>query len=204
VSFSQRDFLIGFGAGTAVAVFLIAVLVVLNAIRQERALKNVVTSQEELPTIYIAPDSPLTNYGEPDWNWELHTLDDDIVRFSNFRGRAALVNFWAPWCEPCLRELPTLQKLRDRLRREPITFVLISADPPDPVREYVEQNHISLPIYFAQADRPRVFRDLGIPVTFILSAQGEVVYKHDGPAQWDDESTAKSLEKLLQGPLGQR
>src|SRR4051794_8349178 len=60
----------------------------------------------------------------------LRTLDGRAYTLGSERGRVVLVNFWATWCEPCRLEMPSIQRLRERLAGKPFTVVAVNVDEP--------------------------------------------------------------------------
>src|SRR6185295_18700977 len=57
---------------------------------------------------------------------ELKTFDGKPFKLEQLRGKVVLVNFWATWCEPCVEEMPSIQKLRNQLRNAPFEVVAVN------------------------------------------------------------------------------
>ena len=190
----RRDFFLGFGTGIAVTILLLIAASAGLIFITKRATRNLQNNETALYVLHFPQE--LTNYGEPDWNWTLLTLDGKEHSFSEFQGKVVFVNFWATWCEPCRAELPTIQKLFDRLKGEPVAVILISDEDAETVGSYIAKGHFSFPVYMAHEGRPRVFQDPGIPVTFVLSQSGMVVFKQEGAFDWSSDTTVDFLQSL--------
>src|SRR3990167_620086 len=61
---------------------------------------------------------------------EFQDADDKPLRFADFRGKALLINFWATWCVPCVKEMPSLDRLQAALPRDKFVVLPISLDGP--------------------------------------------------------------------------
>lgn len=59
-------------------------------------------------------------------DFALTDLNDNTHSLQNYRGKVVLVNFWASWCPPCIHEMPTLQKLKQRLTDKPFEILTLN------------------------------------------------------------------------------
>ncbi len=85
------------------------------------------------------------------------------------------------------------------MRGEDVIFVLLSEETLDEVKEFVQQQGIAAPVYVATSALPEVFESRGIPATFLISPQGNVVLRRLGAASWDNDNCRNYLRDLVQG-----
>jgi thiol-disulfide isomerase/thioredoxin len=132
------------------------------------------------------------------YDWSPVDLKGQPVPFSKFKGKTIFLNFWATWCPPCLREMPSIATLakNPRLRDKNIEFVCISSDvSTDVVREFVADKN--WPMTILRTDRvPSVFLSDGLPATFVIAPNGEIVGFESGAADWSEPHVVDLLEKL--------
>src|SRR5207248_3113921 len=64
--------------------------------------------------------------GKPTLELAAPSLDGANVDLRNLRGRVVIVNFWATWCEPCREEMPSLERLRDKLAGKPFAILAVN------------------------------------------------------------------------------
>ncbi len=131
------------------------------------------------------------------FTWPLRTLDGKEVRLSKFKGKVLFVNLWATWCGSCIAEMPSLQRLYDTLKDEPIAFLMITNENAKTVRRFVNSEGFTAPVYLTGGRIPSVFQTGFIPATFILDGEGRIRFRHIGMARWDDESNVQFLRGLM-------
>lgn len=96
------------------------------------------------------------------------------LSLSHFAGKPLLVNYFAPWCAPCLREMPRLAALA---REGEIAVVAINYDPATPVElgQLAERYDIPLPLLIANETATLPFpRPTGLPTSYLLDGQGRL------------------------------
>ena len=120
------------------------------------------------------------------------TCDGTKMTTADLQGKPALVNFWATWCPPCVKELPNLIEL-SKLQGEAVRVIGVSVDAsPQDVRRFIKRQELP---YTLAWDSEGIAARLGfdsIPVTVALDASGRVAAVHHGYASKDD------LQELLQ------
>jgi thiol-disulfide isomerase/thioredoxin len=127
--------------------------------------------------------------------------EGEQVTLADFRGKAVLVNFWATWCAPCLKELPSLDALQEELGSDKFEVVAIAADPrgPETARAFLDRLDIGhLKLYADPA--LRFTSAIGgadvLPVSILYDAKGREVGRIIGDADWTSPE-AKQLVKSV-------
>lgn len=115
-------------------------------------------------------------------------LQGNPAKLADFTGRVVVLNFWATWCAPCLREMPSLDRLQAALGGDGFTVVLMSQDRRG--AEQVEPFLAKLDIGLTSQLDPKMalFRALGgrsLPTTILFDADGNELGRLVGPAEWD-------------------
>ena len=123
---------------------------------------------------------------------------------SDFRGRVVLLNFWATWCGPCVREMPDLDRLQAALGAEGLSVVALSLDRQGMAKVgafYDRHALANLAVYLDKTGRAR--RDFAVsrlPTSFLIGRDGQVIGRLDGPAVWDGEQARGFLRHYLAPP----
>jgi peroxiredoxin len=137
------------------------------------------------------------------------TLDGREVSLASLRGKVVILNAWATWCAPCVREMPALQRAYEKLRGEGLEVVAVSVDAPiggwDPrgnaggdIKAFAEQYGLTFPILHDPERRiEQTFSLYGLPTTLVIDRSGRIAHKVVGPAEWDDEPHIRNLRELL-------
>lgn len=133
---------------------------------------------------------------QDNYSWSVYDLDGHEVPLAQFKGKKLFLNLWATWCGPCRAEMPAIQHLMTQSEAAGVTFMLISNEEANVVREFVMENKCTLPVYVVKGRLPRQFESGGIPATFILTGDGNIAYSHIGAAAWDTGKTREFLAKL--------
>lgn len=126
----------------------------------------------------------------------LERLDGKSMRLDAFRGKVILMAFWATWCPPCRRELPSLQRLRAQANPRKLEIVPISVDTQgrNAVAGFLQRMDVNeLPIYLdnrqkiaarADAEANAPFTLYGMPITYVIDKNGSVVGYITGEVDW--------------------
>jgi thiol-disulfide isomerase/thioredoxin len=138
-----------------------------------------------------------------DFAWPLVDLEGKPLDLGQFQGKAIFLNVWATWCPPCVREMPSIERLaaNPRLQGKPVAIVAVSVgEDAQTVRDFVASRGIKA-ITVLQADEPPpVFTTQGIPATFLIAPDGTIAESHIGSQEWDGPDTISRLEQLAAQP----
>ena len=129
------------------------------------------------------------NFGEvnlsvdPLADFELTTLDGDVITLADFRGKIVVIDFWSSWCAPCRAEGPVLAETYDKWQERGVEFIGIAIwDSEGPVEEFIERNGINYVNGIDPSGKISVdFGVSGIPEKFFVTPEGEIVKKVIGP-----------------------
>ncbi len=134
------------------------------------------------------------------YDWTVLDLDDQPVSFARFKGKAVFLNFWATWCGPCVREMPSIDSLAKdtRLAGKSIEFVCVSTDDDaDVVRKFLKSKNYGMTFLRVKDGKvPPVFLTEGIPATFLIDPKGRIAATEIGSADWHTAEVVDFLEKL--------
>jgi peroxiredoxin len=114
--------------------------------------------------------------GEPAPDFELRTIDGDLMTLSDLRGSVVWVNFWATWCRPCRRELPDIQLLYDEKHAAGLEVLAINyEESPDIAAEYFDEVGLELPMLLDhEGSVYDQYRLQGLPDSFFVDRDGNV------------------------------
>ena len=120
---------------------------------------------------------------------------------ADWRGKVVLLNLWATWCGPCRVEMPTLDRLQQRLGGDNFEVVALSVDRAGPgvVRRFYEETGIeALRLYIDQSGQAlRTLGIIGLPTTLLIGAEGRELGRLVGPAEWDAPEIAALIEFII-------
>lgn len=108
-----------------------------------------------------------------------------------WKGKPLVVNFWAPWCAPCVQEMPELNQVARASAAQGINVIGIGIDSPSNIAEFAGKLQISYPLYVAGmggTDLARKFGNSngGLPYTVLIGADGKVVKTYLGKLKFDE------------------
>jgi peroxiredoxin len=121
---------------------------------------------------------------------------------SQWQGRPLVVNFWAPWCAPCVEEMPDLQRIRDEYRTRGVEVIGVGIDSAARIRQFRDDHSITLPLLVAGAEGSRLGDQMGntagvLPYTVLVDPNGRVAERKigrirpDSLREWLDAQRAR-------------
>jgi thiol-disulfide isomerase/thioredoxin len=121
---------------------------------------------------------------------------------ADLKGRVVLLNLWATWCAPCLKEMPALDRLQKELGSDKFEVVALSVDRAgaDAAKKYLDKIKVqNLKLYAdASAKAAISLKAVGMPTTLLLNAQAQEIGRLVGPAEWDSADAKKLIGAALQ------
>ena len=118
------------------------------------------------------------------------------VHLADYRGKLVLLNFWATWCAPCRKEMPLFSEWQRDYRAQGLQIIGISMDDDiASVKQLLAQRPVRYPIVMGDARLGERFGGvLGLPLSFLIDAQGRIVARYQGEGDLADmEAKLKQL-----------
>jgi thiol-disulfide isomerase/thioredoxin len=113
------------------------------------------------------------------WKAQLQTAAGTQQALASFKGKPVVVNFWASWCGPCVKEMPTLAAMHREYEKRGITFIGLGVDSEKNVNAFLQKVPVDYPIYiagFGGADLARSFGNNAgaLPFTVVIDSKGVI------------------------------
>ncbi len=117
-------------------------------------------------------------------------LNGNKVELSDFEGKHVLVNFWATWCAPCIKEFPILNETYDLVKGD-FVFIVVSSEDTDKIKKFANAK----PYQFVYLKSSNFILEgiTTVPQTFILDKKGNNIYHHPTIFEGNEKSIADSL-----------
>ena len=138
----------------------------------------------------------------------LRDLDGKAHTLADYKGKVVLINFWATWCPPCRAEMPSLERLKQRMAGKP--FVILAVD--------MAESDAQIQAFLKQMNTPKIdftilkdpngkalkaWKVFVFPTSFVLDGKGQLRYSLLGSTEWDAPNTVKQIETLLPNKIKQ-
>lgn len=126
--------------------------------------------------------------GIPDF--EVKGLDGKSLRLSDFRGKLVLVNIWATWCAPCVKEFPSMQHLAQQMEKDLVVLAVSYDRQKEDIDAFVRAFGRIPENFHIAWDKDKITTDIFgtdvLPESYIVSRDGKLIRKIAGEATWDD------------------
>lgn len=146
------------------------------------------------------PRAPATAFQDTLAKASFPDLAGQPQRLDQWRGKVLVVNFWATWCPPCLKEIPEFIRMQDRYRERGLQFVGVAIDQPEKVAPFAEKMGINYPVLVGALDAVELLRALGnphggLPFTVVFDRSGTLAASELGGL--DEAKLSRVVDPLL-------
>jgi len=134
-------------------------------------------------------------------NFTLPTLAGESVSLDQFAGKVVLINVWATWCAPCVKEFPSLKRLVEKFGGRVVVLAVSYDRDVEDVRTFIRAFGGLPKSFVVVLDQKKITSDLlgtdVLPETYILTPQRKLIRKIAGETTWDDPLAQKFFSDLL-------
>lgn len=155
-----------------------------------------------VPALVDAGELTAPDARPPAANFELDNLSGDSIELSDFAGKVVVISFWATWCQPCLQELPHMDRFLTQYEDDGLVVLAITTDGPESqseVRSLARRNRWGFEVLtdldgsVAAVVNPRGTN----PFTVFVDRQGRVASEHEGYSSGDEVQHEATIQALL-------
>lgn len=150
-------------------------------------------------TAQAADLKPYSGEALPDFT--LSDMEGRAHTLSSYRGKVVMLNFWATYCGPCIKEIPSMQRLKGKLADRPFDILAIDmAEEKADVEAFMQRHKIQVNFPILLDSEGTVIEQWmvsAVPTTFIIDPQGKIQYALYGGLEWDSDEVVNTINGLL-------
>jgi peroxiredoxin len=144
---------------------------------------------------------PKIQKGMPAPDFTLPDLEGRSITLSQFKGKIVFLNFWATWCPPCIEEIPSINKLNEKISRDDFVILAVNIDQTgmDNIREFAKSKGMKFPVLLDPKSHVAAgkYGITGVPETFLIDRNGIIIERYIGPRNWNEEEFIKYLNTIF-------
>jgi len=135
---------------------------------------------------------PLPDFSLLDLKGEKHSLSD-------YKGKVVLLNFWATWCPPCVKEMPSMQRLQDKYQGKDFEILAVNmGEDSTTIEIFLQKMTINFPILLdSDGAILKQWKIFAFPTTFLVDKEGNIAYALFGGLEWDSPEAVAVVEELM-------
>ena len=120
------------------------------------------------------------------------------VKLSELKGKVVFVNFWATWCPPCIKEMPSIQTLHDNFKEQNVVFLMVDVDGKyDKSKAFMDRNKYTLPVYIPAGPISDKYLGNAVPTTLVFDKQGNLAQRIVGGVDYASPAFANFMNEVL-------
>jgi thiol-disulfide isomerase/thioredoxin len=129
----------------------------------------------------------------------LPRLGGGRIDLAGLRGQAVLVNFWASWCPPCVREMPSMQRLQEKLAGRPFRVLAVNMGETEAeIAAFLRRMKVDFPVLLDRSGEAlKRWKVFVFPTSFVLDPAGQIRYGVFGEIEWDSAEVVRLIEELM-------
>jgi thiol-disulfide isomerase/thioredoxin len=129
--------------------------------------------------------------------------EDKPIKLADYKGKTVLLNFWATWCAPCVKEMPSLDKLQAEMGKDKFVILPLSLDGPSKPKVapfYADRKLANLGIYFDKGKKTMSALDISVlPTSVLVDPDGREIGRLEGDADWDKPEALALMKAAIGG-----
>jgi len=120
-------------------------------------------------------------------------------KLADYRGKVVVVNFWATWCDPCREEMPSMQRLQDKLAGKPFAILAVDYGEGAPrINDFLKKIGVRFTVLLDRdTSAATAWKVKVLPTTLVLDPEHRVRYSAVGDIEWDSPPIESAIRRLL-------
>lgn len=141
-----------------------------------------------------APSKPVAAF-----DVRIKTVSGKSYRLKELKGQVVFINFWATWCVPCLREMPSMERLNRKMKGKAFRMLAINFDESiERIRNFIEGKGFTFEIVLDPGGTiGEKYNAERLPLTYIIGRNGNIARRAIGAREWDEAMMVKMLEHMI-------
>lgn len=125
----------------------------------------------------------------------LPQMGGEMVSMKDWQGETVLLNFWATWCGPCVREIPSLARLQEKMKGKPFRIVSVNiGETEERIKAFAKEVPIEFPVLLDEAGTTaRDWKVYAYPSNYLISPEGTITHAYRGALEWDEPEVVESI-----------
>lgn len=144
----------------------------------------------------------LLEVGETAPDWQLTSVEGQTHSLSSYRGRVVVMDFWATWCLPCAKVMPSMQKVHQKFADKGVVVFGINSWENGDAVALMTKNHFSYGLLLNGERIAEAYKVTTLPVVYIVGLDGKIIYCHEGEDQKDLSAVIEKYFKANGTPKG--
>lgn len=129
----------------------------------------------------------------------LEDINNQSISLTDLKGKVTVVNFWATWCPPCVEEIPSLNRLKQKMRGKPFELISINyAESRKLIKDFLKRVNVEFPVLLDRKGKVSAqWNVIAFPSTFVIGPDGKIKYGINAAITWDDPAVIVRLNALM-------
>jgi thiol-disulfide isomerase/thioredoxin len=125
--------------------------------------------------------------------------DGKVYDLADFKGKVVFINFWATWCPPCIAEMPSINNMQKKFKdNKDVVILMVDADNQiEKSQKFMIKHQYDLKVFTPASQIPATLLGGALPTTVLLNKNGEIVFRHEGAADYENKDFQDYIEKLV-------
>lgn len=132
-------------------------------------------------------------------DFKLTDIDNQSIKLSAKRGKVVLLNFWASWCPPCVKEIPSMNRLAESFHSDDFEIVSVNfKEDPKTIESFLKRVQVDFPVLIdLDGQVSAEYEIFAFPSSFLIDAEGRIRYSVNTAIEWDEPELKAVIQTLI-------